>query len=291
MLPVMPLALSIPAGPAASLRAIRWRAWVALVALGALLAVIWFLAPFSPRQAHLRRLEIRAALASDDARVRKQAAWRAIEEPDPFSEVALTQMVLGGEEDAAVREACVYALGRIGKPENFAAVEFAIDLDDSGVVRASAWVAAARLDPDHCRRLLESAKSGDEWDRLGVAHARLLLGDVSDVATLLTLAESSDWGLSCGAGAALQRGLRPLLEAIGRWPLKSDPPLNAPWPAGLIATVRERSNEIDLAALAADTLPRIAEARRAKRGIEKVKTARERISAWLFSQSRPSIDE
>lgn len=287
------MSVLLTAPPPVSVRR-RWVSVAFLATVGALVgafAAFWYLAPFSPRQAHQRRLEIRAALASPDPQTRKRAAWRTIAEPDPFTEVAMTQAVMGAESDADVREACVYALGRIGKPENFAAVEFAIDLDPTGLVRASAWVSATRIDPEHTRRLIESAKPGDKWDHLGVAHARLLLGDLSDVDALLTLALDDDWGIRCAAGAALQRGLRPYLEAVGRWPLEAQPATSEPWPAELVAEIRRRCAGLDLKALAIDTAPRIEEARRAKRGIEKVKTARERISAWLFSQPRHSLDE
>lgn len=238
---------------------------------------------WSPRAAAQRtRTAIRALLRSSSEADRKSGAWSVIDNPDPFLVADLEAMVFGDEPSPDVREAAAYALGHVRRAESLAALEQAVVFDPSGYVRAAIWLAAARIDPACVPRWIESyGGRKDAWDRLGVAQARLAAGDASGIGELLDLAAGGDEGQRVVAARALERDVRPLLEELGRWPIAWEPRIGEPWPARLLAEVRVRLAQFDVAV----ALPRSQAARRAseplRRELGRITKARGVLAAWL----------
>jgi hypothetical protein len=233
----------------------------------------------------LWRSEIAAALESTDPQARKEAAWRLIERPDPLMVTRLVRGLMGAEPSPDVREAYVYTLGRLGDSRNFPAIESAIDSDPSGYVRAAAWLAAARADPQHFRTLVATrAPPEHPWDRIGVAQGRLCLGDTSAVEKLLHWAVSGDDSQRNVASRALFKWLRPLLDAVGRWPVGASVGQAQTWPPALIEEVAARCATLDLQAIAEDTRPHLAQAERVRRSVKRITHAREGLVHLLFAE-------
>lgn len=262
-----------------------------LIAAALLLGIALAWRPLlSPRTSVLygyepRRAALLDALRSPDPEARKRAAWATIDSPDPRLEAVLVQGVFGDEPDADVREAFVYSLGQLERPENMSAVEFALDLDESGRVRAAAWLAAARIDPQHFRTLAAAAAAapvGDAWDRLGLAQAWLSLGDVRGVAELLRLAGDTDHDRRVTSARALDKWLLPLLDSAGALPPEVQPPGPEGWPAASLARLAQRTARLDLQSVADDLRQHAPAAGRLERDLRRITSARERIARALF---------
>jgi hypothetical protein len=206
------------------------------------------------------------------------------EAPYDAALLAIEQRIVHRREpDIETREAFVHALGRAGRREHVAAVEFVIDGDESGYVRAAAWLALSRIDPEHVRTLLAADRPpADAWDRIAAAQARLLIGDTSQVEALLSAAEKGEPGPREVASRALHKGLRPLLEAVGRWPLDADPREGQIWPLELVAEARDRCNALPLRRISDETWPQIAAADRVRFNVRKLTNARDRIARVIF---------
>jgi hypothetical protein len=263
----------------------RWAIGVAGVFAVALILLVLFLDD-TGRLGTLRgRSELRRQMQSPDREQRKQAAWAVIEQPIPELEELMVRGVLGGEPDAGVREAYVYALGNLADQRYFAAVETVIDADPSGYVRAAAWLAAARIDPAHFRTLAETNPGpGDPWDRLGIAQGRLFLGDVRGARELLEQARSDSDARRCVAGRALYKWLRPLLDAAGRWPLAAEVTEGQAWPPEFVDEIERRCATLDLQALADDTRQHDQAAAPVRRYIMRINGARKGLVSLLFGQ-------
>lgn len=228
--------------------------------------------------------DILAGLASSDPQTRKQGAWAAIDHPNPALRQRMVAGVLGDEPIDDVREAFVYALGRIGDSGDMSAVESAIDLDPSGLVRAAAWLAAARMDPEHFRTLAATAKPArDDWDALGIAQARLLLGDPRDVDTLLRLARDGDHAQKVVAARSLTRDLLPLLDSVGQLPLDQPAWDGDTWRPASTDEIARRCAGLPLERLAVDLRQHEAAANRFRRDLARITTGRDRIAHWLFN--------
>jgi hypothetical protein len=260
------------------------------IGIGAALVVVVTLSVLFPDVARsVRRARVQGRLLrqmqSPDYEQRKQAAWAAIERPDPELVELMVRGVLGNEPDAGVREAYVYALGNLGDRRHFAAIETAIDADSSGYVRAAAWLAAARVDPEHFRTLAETRSAPrDAWDRLGVAQARLLLGDMRDVDELLQQARSADGARSQVASRAMYKWLRPLMDAAGRWPADATVREGQPWPLEFVDEIERRCATLDLQAIADDTRQHDAAAAPVRRYIMRINGARQGLISLLFGE-------
>ena len=172
---------------------------------------------FAPAQFHRRAVV--ADLTAEDPGIRRAAAWEVAERPFPAGLAAVRRALDGPERDAAAREALVYALGRSGQPEDAARLARIATGADGGYVRQAAWLALSRVSPEEARRAARAASPMDAWDRLGRSQALLLLGEVDGVDALLRLAVEGDADQRVVAARALTKGLRPLLDAAGRWPL------------------------------------------------------------------------
>ncbi len=189
---------------------------------------------------------------------------------------------LAREIDPGVREAYVYALGWAGRPQDFDLIADIVRNDLAPYNRHTAWLSAARLDPERFRDLAATTAVGpDGWDQIGLAYAWLEVGDVRGVDELLHWAVAGASGQRAGAARALYRRVAPLLDAAGHWPLDVTVKDGEEWPAELVAAIRRRCAELDLQALAADTHPHTARAVAVRRNAGKLHRARERLARLL----------
>ncbi|MFO0838088.1 MAG: HEAT repeat domain-containing protein [Phycisphaerae bacterium] len=256
-------------------------AFAAVVAVG-VGAALPFLSVIQTRQ-------FRADLTSADAELRKRGAWALADRVD-LQAVPILIGQLASERDADVRESFVYALGRLGRAQAWDAVAAAATGDEYGFVRCAAWLAAARIDPARFRGLAAGARQQDSWDTLGIAHGRAQSGEIEATLDLLRLAETGDEGQRVLAAKALDRTLRTLLVAAGRWPLALDVPLGQPWTLELIAEVRRRCGELDLPALSRDSARHWEAGQHVARNVWRLTHARDRIAAMLTQDSGPPRD-
>lgn len=227
--------------------------------------------------------EVLALLRAADPDARQRGAWRAAREPTAAAlELMAAQLAAGREASPDVRESYVYALGRAGAVRYFDLVAQAVRGDESAFVRQAAWLAAARLDPARFRALAAEVPVGDDpWDRIGLAAAWLTLGDLRGVPDLLDGAADGTPAQRQVCSLALSRGLAPLLEAAGRWPLDAWLRESETWPEALVAEVRRRCLGLDLQAIADDTLAHAARQAALRRNVARLTGARERIARLL----------
>lgn len=231
------------------------------------------------------RHKLSQQIRASDAEQRKQAAWNAIEYPSRDLIAVMLAGLLGREPEPNVREAYVYSLGIIGDLRNFAGIERTLDADSSGYVRCAAWLAAARMDPEHFRTL--SAARGvpnNPWDRLGIAQARLSLGDARDLEVLFNEARKTDADRGLIASRALLKWLRPALDAVGRWPLRFENPEKLPWPAEWLDELEQRCASLDIADIVKDTHRQLAAAERVRRNIMRINGARAEILRFILGR-------
>jgi hypothetical protein len=265
---------------------IKWLKWAAPAVVGVVAAAaLWQTVLSRPVRTVRQRRALMQALRSPDPQTRKQAAWAVTESPGPNLEAFLIRGIIGAERDPDVREAYVYALGRLEDSRNFAAIESAIDSDPSGYVRAAAWLAAARCDPQHFRTLAEThAPPDDPWDRIGIGQGRLFLGDVCGIGELLHWAGAGSDSQRLAAARALLKGLRPLLDAAGRWPIDADVAEGEPWPAELVGEIERRCATLDLQAIMDDLRRHRVPAERVRRNVLRLTGAREHLARLLFAR-------
>ena len=272
-----------PSSPEAVPARWRLRLTLALAALGipflGTCALAWDSFATRHDRAALRLLD------SADPDARRLGASLAAREEAPQALRAIGRaLALHTEPDPTVRESCVYALGRHGGPADFDVVAQVVRDDADPYVRHAAWIAAARLDPERFRALAaRTAAGGDPWDRIGLACARLEVGDMSGVDDLLRWAAEGDPHQQRVASLALYRGVAPLLEAVGCWPIQYTVREGQPWPAELVAEVRRRCSGLDLRAIAADTRPHVARAAAVRRDVGRLNATRERVARFLLT--------
>jgi HEAT repeat protein len=220
-----------------------------------------------------------------DTTQRKQAAWAAINYPSPELADVMIRGLLDHEPDADVREAYAYALGNLGDPRAIPALERAVDTDDSGYVRCSAWLAAVRLDADHFETLAAAGpRRDDPWDRLGMAQARLSIGDARDLGVIFEQARRRDETRRVIAGRALARWLKPALDAAGRWPLEIQPVSGQEWPREWVDEIERRCATIEIEVAARETHAQLAASAGVRRNIMRINGAREELIAFLFGK-------
>ncbi|MCA9244147.1 MAG: HEAT repeat domain-containing protein [Phycisphaerales bacterium] len=229
-----------------------------------------------------RRLTTLNDLRADQPATRKRAAWRAAETPFSAAMTVIRARLDEGEPDANVREAFVYALGRGGDADDSNRLETIATTDPHGYVRQAAWLALARLNAGETRALATRFEASDEWDRLARDQALLMIGDTTRVESLLTLAESGSEDQRVVASRALLKGLYPLLDACGQWPIDADTVEGRPLAPETIAELRNRVNLIDLAAIEVDTAPQIERGAGVRRLVSRLDNARERVRRLLF---------
>lgn len=263
---------SRPTIPASRRRVLS--AALAAVALAAGGGAWYLLATQEDRQA-LRLLQ------SDDPDERRDGAWLAASER---VQPALAWMAahLPDEPEFDMRERYIYALGRSRRPAYFDLVAKTACEDPSPYVRGAAWLAAARLDQDRFQLAAHDApRSPEAWDQIGLAAAWLEAGDVRGLDDLCRWAVEGTPAQRDRASLALVRGIAPLLEAAGRWPLEVELVEGEPWDAGLVAEIRSRCDTIDLPRLAAEARGRLAGDLSLRRETGRVLRARERLARIL----------
>ncbi len=262
------------------------RFWIAALSL-TLLALLAYVGIFwlRPRVRHeYIRARLAEQLSSANPAERIDAAWHFIDSPEPDIETRLTAGLMGDEPDAEVREAYAGALGRFAHPRNLGPLRHAIDLDTSGEVRASAWLAVARVD----RAAFETAcaekgPAADPWDQIGQAQGRLHLFDMSGVPTLLHFAGHGEQAERIIASKAVFKNLRPLLDSVGRWPIEATQHEGVAYPTELTEEIARRCDGLDLAMISRDIAQHSQEAERIKRTIRRLTGGRERIARFLSS--------
>jgi len=252
------------------------------IVVGVPLLLILLTSRSAPFDAELVRL-----LSIGSTEQRKQAAWRVAEERAGVeASLAIRPRLETGEEpDPDVREAYVYALGRVGAAGFAETVETLARTDESGYVRAAAWLALARIDADRFRQLVAAQPTPDDpWDRIGVAQGWAEHGDYRGLDELLHWAVHGDHSQRVVAGRALYSSLAPVLEAVGRWPLDADPQPGEPWPAELLTQVAVRATGLELESLAREVWSRFEATKRVRRNVRRLTGARERLAQLLFSR-------
>ena len=224
------------------------------------------------------------ALNSHDAGAQKQAAWRVGRGGYPKS-AALIRNLLGDGNvaDSDVRETHVYALGQLGDARDFDLLSGLLTSDESGYVRQSAWLSAARCDPARCRALLESIPmSSDAWDRIGTAKAQLQLRDTQGIQELLRFAAVGDSNQRVVCGRALYASLAAALTALGRWPLEAAVNADGSWPSELVDEVGRRCAPVDLHTLLNQMRAHVERSQDVIRSKARLTGARERIARFLL---------
>ncbi len=274
-----------PAPPATNDTQRLQRAGVALVLLAALFfggrLVVRHLQPLLVRSERL------ADLRSPDPQRRKQAAWALAELPDALLVDLIADELLPREPDPDVRESFVWLLGTLRAERHWQRLEQTIADDESGYVRAAAWLAAARCDAERCRVLARSRPPTDRWDRIGRAQAALCLGDLSQLAVLLDAARSGSAQQRYVASRALGKWLVPLLDTAGRWPINADVGGGSAWPVELVDEVARRCAALDLQRIADENRRLAKDSYKVHRHVRRVTNARNDLADLLMGR-RPS---
>jgi hypothetical protein len=224
-------------------------------------------------------------LHSADPAQRKLGAWLTAEKAvRRGAEFIARQLELDREPAADVRESYVYALGSCGRSEHFHVVATLLATDANGYTRQTAWQTLARLDPERFGTLAASCPPAeDPWDQLGLACAWLRIGDVRGVPTLFRWAHDGNADQRLVAGRGLSKGVAPLLEVVGRWPLSAAVREGQVWPADLVAEVERRCAGLDLQHIADQSRLHLEAAHRLQRDAHRLTSARDWIARVLFS--------
>lgn len=264
----------------------RRKLYLGLLALLAIIAVAVFVVqPWLRGQIRAQRARtLLQSLDSPDPQERKRAAWQVAErvQTTVADKRLIPRLRDRMESDPDVRESFVYALGRLGRRSDAPVLAQVARQDPSGYVRQAAWLAFARVDAEQFRDTAAQTAARDEWDRLGLAEGRLSVGETRAVGDLLDFAESGDAAQRVIAARSLQKGLRPLLETAGRWPVNVSARPGEPWPAEFVAEIRQRCAALDLQHIFDDSRRHIDDAHELRRKIGRVTGARERVRRLLY---------
>ncbi len=225
-----------------------------------------------------------ALLDSPDPNDRRAAAAIVGAEHAPRA-LAVIRQQLAATEDPRVREGFVHALGQAGLPADFARIAPVALEDRHPYVRYIAWIAAARTDPARFRSwAADATPQGTPWDAIGRAAGWLELADTRGVADLLRWAAAGNAGQRTAACAVLYRGIGPLLESAGRWPVIVSEPRGGPWPPPQVALVARRCAEVELQRVADEVRPHRDLIEAVRHGTARVTRARERLARRLIGE-------
>lgn len=231
-------------------------------------------------------------LRSANPETRKMGAWltaqeeapRAVEHIDEALSRPFRDSASGPTEpDPTVRESFIYALGRSEDPRFFDTAASVLRDDPDPYVRQAAWLAAARLDPVRFRELASRAgPRNDPWDRIGFACAWLEIGDTRGVDELLHWAAAGTSEQKRVAAIALGRGVGPLLEAVGHWPLEATVQEGESWPPEFVEEIARRCAPLDLQVIADEQLPHKDRVAAIRRNVGRLYHTQERIADVLL---------
>lgn len=189
----------------------------------------------------------------------------------------------GTERDPRALEAFVYALGLVGAASDWDLLAGVARQHPDGYVRQAAWLAAARIDDDHCRSLLAGAPYvGDDWERLGRAAAQCELGSADGIPVLLEMARDGSDAQRVVASRCIAKYVKPALEALGRWPLDLEAPAGAAWRTDELERIAARCGAPNLASVIASVEVNERRSREIRRKQLRLTRARERIARVLF---------
>jgi hypothetical protein len=222
-------------------------------------------------------------LRSSDIEQRKRGAWFAADfDSRRGMTYVRTQIQEKHEDSPAVREAYVFALGQSGADPDFDTLLHVAQDDPSGYVRQAALTAAARLRPARLRSALSGMRFEDDWGEIGQARALLWTADSSKLKTLFDFARRGDHDQKVVSSHTLDRIIRPVLEAAGRWPIAFDPRPDTAWSNEWLDEIEKRAARLDLDATIRETWDQHQRARDVIRNQAKLNHSRDRVARMLF---------
>jgi hypothetical protein len=227
--------------------------------------------------------EALSLLVARDPLERQSGAHLVAEHNTPRA-VQYIRRILSSEREpySGVREAWIHSLGVRGDVADFDLAVRMAQTDDDAYVRHTAWVAAARIAPDRFPAAASQTPRHDRrWDQIGRAAGWLCIGDRRGVDVLFHWAVAGDPHQRQMCCRALNRDLAPLLEAAGRWPLGYTLRGGETWPAEVVAEIRERCVEAELARVAAHCDTQLAQRSDLRRDVGRISGARERLARFL----------
>ncbi len=124
--------------------------------------------------------------------------------------------------------------------------------------------------------------SGDVWDRIGTAKARLQLRDTRGIHELLRFAVEGESNQRVVCGRALYASLAPALTALGRWPLEAAVNADGSWPRELADEVGRRCAPLDLRTLVDQVWTHVERSEDVIRSKARLTGARDRIAGFLL---------
>jgi hypothetical protein len=122
------------------------------------------------------------------------------------------------------------------------------------------------------------------WQRPGSTPRGF--GHRRGVEALLHWAASGSPAERQAASLALYRGLAPLLDMIGRWPIQFEVREGDAWSPELVDKVQRRYTGLPLQAMANDLLRHVPRATAVRRNVERLNGARDWIARVLFISQR-----
>ncbi len=227
------------------------------------------------------QMTLRALQSADPQRRCSAAATVGAGKPRALDYIAAR--LAGDQEPAAeVRASYVDALVRGARQRDARALDVVAQRDADGDLRRRAWLGLARLDPTAFAASAATLPAAPEpWDRVGLAAAWLITGDLRGIDDLFHWARAGDADLRRAACHALYHGVAPLLEAVGRWPADAQVAELDVWPAELVSEVEQRCRSLDLQALARQAQAHTAQAWPVRRNLARLTRAREIIARLI----------
>lgn len=262
------------------------RAVAVLLIAGPILYVAIFAIARQQFQAANRR-----TLLNADGEAAKRAAWWVADGKKTHYAATIREALSRKDITDDYRESLVYTLGRLGDQPATPLLRSVLATSANGFVRQSAWLALARIDPNSFYAALREQPERDDWDRLGIAQARVHLAENEGVDSLLRLARTDDINLRQIACRSLARMVRPDLDAAGRWPVIFDPRPGEIWTDEQIDLVAGRVASVDVAAVRADTLKHAEAAQGVRKNVRRVASGRDHIARVLFWRSSSSAPD
>lgn len=231
---------------------------------------------------------VRALLASDSAADRRAAATLVADGAAAQVADALASR-LAREPDAGVRESYVHALGTTDDPGYFELLVRRASDDGDAYTRHSACVAAARCAPERFRAWLATATPPvSPWDKLGRAYAGVLAGDARHVPDLVDMVTSGPADVQRIARRYVLRGVAPLLDAVGQWPIAAPQDEADIWSRDVMDEIARGCATTHLQQVLDDLALLRARAAAVHHNAGKLLKARQRLAWLLGAEARPN---